>query len=154
MAFQRFRWPLLTSRKYPYSDQASSERRRSRRPGFSNSLFPSWDSCFVSQKFDHQSQRPWTKTRTSATTLGTGTRASKIQDGVDVDVSRSPAQDPGELVFGLLEPESVPKEFLESWIKFYFCALGWSVVLYWDDFEGFVYNFWFWNMSFRQSVPT
>ena len=30
------------------------------------------------------------KTRTSATTIRTGTRTSKIQDGEDVDVLRSP----------------------------------------------------------------
>ena len=36
------------------------------RPEFPNSLFPSWDSCFVSQKFAHQPRRP--KTRTSAAT--------------------------------------------------------------------------------------
>ena len=61
--------------------QASAGRRRPRRPGFPNSLFQSWDSCFVSEKVAHQPRKPWTKTRTSATTLGTGTRASKIQDG-------------------------------------------------------------------------
>ena len=33
-------------------------------------MFPPWDPCFVSQKFAHQSRRPWTKTTTSATTLG------------------------------------------------------------------------------------
>ena len=40
----------------------------------------------------HQPRRPWTKTRTSASSLETVTRASKIQDGEDVDVLRRPAQ--------------------------------------------------------------
>ena len=39
------------------------------------------------QKFARQLRRPWTKRRTSVITLGTGTKASKIQD---VDVLRSP----------------------------------------------------------------
>ena len=43
----------------------------------------------------HQSRRPWTKIRTSATTSGTGTRASKFQDGEDVDVLRSLGSDIG-----------------------------------------------------------
>ena len=47
-------------------------------------------SCFVSQKIAHQPRRPRTKTGASATTLGIGTRASKIQDGKDVEVLRSP----------------------------------------------------------------
>ena len=47
------------------------------RPKFPNSLFPSWDSCLLSHKFSHQPRRLWTTTRTSATTLGTGTRASR-----------------------------------------------------------------------------
>ena len=48
-------------------------------------------SCFVSQKIAHQPRRSWTKTGASATTtLGMGTRASKIQDGEDVDILRSP----------------------------------------------------------------
>ena len=34
-----------------------------------NSLFRSLESCFVSQKFDHQPRMPWTKTRMSATAL-------------------------------------------------------------------------------------
>ena len=63
------------------------------RPGFSNSLSPCWDSSYVSQKFSHQSRGPWTKTRTFFTTLRTGTRASKIQNGEDVDVLASPASD-------------------------------------------------------------
>ena len=49
------------------------------------------DSSFVSQKVAHQPGRPWTKTRTSATILGTGTRASKIQGGEDVEVLRNSA---------------------------------------------------------------
>ena len=40
------------------------------RPGFPNSLFPSWDSCFVSQKLAHPPRRPLMKTRTSAMILG------------------------------------------------------------------------------------
>ena len=44
--------------------QASAGRRRPRRPEFLRSLFP-------------QPRRPWTETRITATTLGTGTRASK-----------------------------------------------------------------------------
>ena len=71
-------------------EQASAWRRRPRRPGFPNSMLPSWDSWFLSQMFAHQAQRLWTKTRTSATTIRTGTRASKVQDGEDVDVPRSP----------------------------------------------------------------
>ena len=83
------------------STQVSAERRRPRRPGFSNSLLPSLEFHFVSQMFADQPRRPWTKNRTSAMTLGTknrtsaitlrtGTRASKSQDGKDVDVLRSP----------------------------------------------------------------
>ena len=60
--------------------QASAGCRHPRRPGFPNSLFLSWDSCFVSQKLAHQPRRPWTKTRTSVTTLGTGRRVSIIQE--------------------------------------------------------------------------
>ena len=63
--------------------------RRPRRPGPSSSLFPSWDSRFLSQMFAHQTRSPWSKTRTSAMTIRTGTRDSKIQDGEDVDVPRS-----------------------------------------------------------------
>ena len=48
--------------------QASVGRRRPRRPGFSNSLLPPWESYIVSQKFAHQPRRTWTKTRTSART--------------------------------------------------------------------------------------
>ena len=44
------------------------------------------------QKLAYQPKRAWTKTRTSATTLGTGTRASKIKDGEDVDVLRTPGK--------------------------------------------------------------
>ena len=69
--------------------QVSAGRPRPRHPWFANSLFPSWDSCFVSQKLANQPRRPWTKTMTPTTTLGAGTRASKIQDGEDVDVMRS-----------------------------------------------------------------
>ena len=71
-------------------EQASAWRRRPRRPGFPNSMLPSWDSWFLSQMFAHQAQRLWTKTRTSATTIRTGTRASKVHYGEDVDVPRSP----------------------------------------------------------------
>ena len=71
---------------------ASAERRRPRRPRFPNSGFPQTDSCFASLNFDYQSRRPWTKTRTSATTLRKGMRASIIQDGEDVDVLRSPGR--------------------------------------------------------------
>ena len=53
-------------------------------------LFSSWDSCFVSHKITHLPRRPWTKSRTSPTTLGTRTRSSKIQGGEDVDVLRIP----------------------------------------------------------------
>ena len=38
----------------------------------------------------HQPRRPQTKNRTSATTLGTGTRSPKIQDGEAVEVLRKP----------------------------------------------------------------
>ena len=71
------------------SNQAFAERWSPSRPGLPNFVFPSWDSCFVSQKFGHQPQRPWTKTRTSTTTLGMGTTASKIQDGEGVDILSS-----------------------------------------------------------------
>ena len=64
-----------------------------RRPGFSNSLFPSWDSWFLTQMFAYQARRPRTKTRMSAMTIRTGTRDSKSQGGEDVDVLRSPALD-------------------------------------------------------------
>ena len=60
-----------------------------RRPGFSNFLFPSWDSWFLSQMMAHQVRRPWTRTRTSAMTIRSGTRDSQIQDDEDVDVLRS-----------------------------------------------------------------
>ena len=60
-----------------------------RRPPYS--LFVPCDSSFVSQKFSHQPRWPLTKTRTSETTLGTGTGVSKIQDDEDVDVLGSPA---------------------------------------------------------------
>ena len=50
--------------------QASAGRRLPRLPGFPKSLFPFWDSSFLSQKVAHQPWRPWTKTRTSSTTLG------------------------------------------------------------------------------------
>ena len=70
--------------------QAYVGRRRPHRPGLPNSLFPPWDFCFAIQKLVHQQRRPWMKTRASATTLGTGTRASKIQDGEDADVLGSP----------------------------------------------------------------
>ena len=69
-------------------NQASAERRRPRRPGFPNSLFPSWDSSFLSQKVAHQPRKSWTKFMESMTTSWTETRASKIQDGL-----RSPALD-------------------------------------------------------------
>lgn len=42
------------------------------RPGFPNSLYPSWDSCFVFKKLVHKARTPWTKTETSVTTLDTG----------------------------------------------------------------------------------
>jgi len=45
--------------------KASSGCRRPRRPRFSNSLFPSWDSYFVSHNFTHQPRWPWTKNGTS-----------------------------------------------------------------------------------------
>ena len=51
------------------SDQTSAVRRRPRRPGFSSSLSPSWDSSFESQKFAQQSRRLWRKIRTFAPTL-------------------------------------------------------------------------------------
>ena len=60
------------------------------RSGSSNSLLPSWDYYFVSQKFAQQPRRPWSKNRTSATTLWTGTRASKFQNGEDVGGQRCP----------------------------------------------------------------
>lgn len=56
--------------------------------GYPNSFFPPWDISALSQKVAYQSRSPWTKIRTSATTLGTWT--SKIQDGEGVDVLRSP----------------------------------------------------------------
>ena len=64
---------------YTASDrnQASVERRRPRRPGFSNLLLPSWDSWFLSFTKHEDHER---KTRTK----------NKIQDGEDVDVLRSP----------------------------------------------------------------
>ena len=40
--------------------------------------------------FAHQAQRLSIKTRTSAITISSGTRDSKIKDGEDVDVPRSP----------------------------------------------------------------
>ena len=46
--------------------------------------------------------RTSTKTRTSASTLGTGTRASKIQDGEDVDVLRSPDLETGPLFYKMI----------------------------------------------------
>ena len=51
--------------------QASSERRRPRRPGFPNSVFSSWDSCLLPQIFAHQNsgrrghgrpEEPWSET--------------------------------------------------------------------------------------------
>ena len=83
---------------YDFSNprQGSTERRRSGRPGFPNPLFPS----FVSQKFAHQPRRPGLKTGTSTSISGTEMRASKIKDGADVDVLRSP--DPSELKISLI----------------------------------------------------
>ena len=54
---------------------------------------PSWISKFLVSVLSIPKgcspRRPWTKTRTSATTLGTGTRASNIQGGEDLEVLRS-----------------------------------------------------------------
>ena len=36
---------------------------------------------FLPSEVSHQTLRPWRKNRTSVTTLGSGTRAFKIQDG-------------------------------------------------------------------------
>ena len=57
------------------STQAFVGRQRPHRPGFPNSLFSSWHFYFVSKKFVHQLWRPWD---------------SKIQDGENVEVLRSP----------------------------------------------------------------
>ena len=65
--------------------QGSAERRRPCRPRFPNSLFPSWDSCFLSLKFAHQPQVRDAK-RTSAKALSTQTRAPKIQNGEDEEL--------------------------------------------------------------------
>ena len=64
------------------------------------SMFPpSWISEFLVSvlkllifihKFLRRTQSPWTKARTSVATLRTGTRASKIHDGEDVDDLTSP----------------------------------------------------------------
>ena len=40
-------------------NQASTGRRPPRHPGVPNSLIPSWESCFVSQKIFHQERRPF-----------------------------------------------------------------------------------------------
>ena len=53
-------------------------------------LVSPWDSWFVSQKYAQQPRRAWTKIRTFVTTLGTGTWASNVQDGENVNVLRSP----------------------------------------------------------------
>ena len=42
--------------------------------------------------------RPWTKTRTSATTIRTGTRDSVIQEGENINVLRSP----GSVIEGIV----------------------------------------------------
>ena len=60
-------------------DQASAGHRRPRRPRILNPLFRSLESCFVSQKFAHQSRMPWTETRMSGTTLRIGTTRFKDQ---------------------------------------------------------------------------
>ena len=64
--------------------------RRPRRPGFPR---PSSDAWFLSEMFADQARRPWTKTRTSAMTISTGTSDSTIQGGEDVKVLRSLAYD-------------------------------------------------------------
>lgn len=78
---RKFIYKTMTHRWWDLSlaNQASARRRRPRRPGFPNSMFPCWDSCFVFWKFAQQPGRPWT-----------GMIASKIQDGKDVEVLRTP----------------------------------------------------------------
>ena len=70
--------------------KTSPGRRRPRRPRFLNSVILSRDSWFLSQLLAHQSRSPWTKTSKSATFIRTGIRDSKIQDGEDINVLRSP----------------------------------------------------------------
>ena len=65
-------------------------RRCSHRPGFPSILWPSLRLSFLFQIFANQARRLWTKTKSYATTVRTGTRDSNIQDGEDVDVLRSP----------------------------------------------------------------
>ena len=59
--------------------QSGLRRTSTSSPSWIFKLFPSWDPCSVSLK-----------SRTSVTTLGTRTKASKIQDDEDVAVLRSP----------------------------------------------------------------
>ena len=62
IVFLRWLIPSLGIKAPIYSKQASAERRRPRRPGFPNSLFPSWDSWFVSRcLLKHENNgRNWT----------------------------------------------------------------------------------------------
>ena len=71
--------PVWQTSQIQYPGQASIGRRRPGRPGFSNNVFPFWNSWFLSKMFAHQ-EMPRMK----------ATRDSKIQDG---DVLWSP--DPG-----------------------------------------------------------
>ena len=74
-------------------DQASTGRQRPSRPGFLNSLFPFWDSCFVSEKFPTNHEGHGQKQGICDDFKNGNLGDTKVQDGEDVHILISPGFD-------------------------------------------------------------
>ena len=138
--------------------QAYAGRRCTRRPGFTNPLFPSWDLWLLSSMFAHPNTKAIDENYKVHDDYKGGNRDSTIKEGEDVGVLRSP-DTPWAFPDVVI---TFPLNRWCFWKEDSFISRNWSdftplkCVLFTPGIQKHKRSqwFWWWNIENRDNVKT